>query len=308
MNTRRGGDDDVGTAMAPHRARARRSCAAGCRRGRRLAAAVGTGLAARAAMPETATDAGADRAVSGARIRPASSRRQQAHTYFAAFDLTTAKRDDVVTLLRDLDRRRGAADRGRSRGAVRSATPDAPASDSGRGARPGAGAADDDIRLRRRAVHEGWQGPLRPGAQRPAALVDLPRFNGDQLVPARTGGDLSVQACADDPQVAFHAVRQLARLAYGVAEIRWAQTGFPVAPGQGRHAAQPDGLQGRHPHARRTSTRSSGSATRGRPGCAAAATWSCGASASRWNTGTAPRSASRSRPWAGTSSPARRSA
>ena len=50
----------------------------------------------------------------------------------------------------------------------------------------------------------------------PGALVDLPRFNGDQLEPARTGGDLSVQACADDPQVAFHAVRQLARLAYGV--------------------------------------------------------------------------------------------
>ena len=44
-------------------------------------------------------------------------------------------------------------------------------------------------------------------AARPAALVDLPRFNGDQLVPARTGGDLSMQACADDPQVAFHAVR-----------------------------------------------------------------------------------------------------
>jgi deferrochelatase/peroxidase EfeB len=63
-------------------------------------------------------------------------------------------------------------------------------------------------------------------AQRPAALVDLPRFNGDQLNPAKTGGDLSVQACADDPQVVFHAVRQLARLAYGVAEIRWAQTGF----------------------------------------------------------------------------------
>jgi deferrochelatase/peroxidase EfeB len=63
-------------------------------------------------------------------------------------------------------------------------------------------------------------------ARRPEALVDLPKFNGDQLVEAHTGGDLSVQACADDPQVAFHAARQLARLAYGVAEVRWAQTGF----------------------------------------------------------------------------------
>jgi deferrochelatase/peroxidase EfeB len=63
-------------------------------------------------------------------------------------------------------------------------------------------------------------------ALRPPALVDLPRFAGDQLVDGRTGGDLSVQACADDPQVAFHAIRQLSRLAYNVAQIRWVQTGF----------------------------------------------------------------------------------
>src|SRR6202034_2199913 len=70
-------------------------------------------------------------------------------------------------------------------------------------------------------------------AHRPPALVDLPRFNGDQLADARTGGDLSVQACADDPQVAFHAVRQLARLAYDVAQIRWVQTGFlPASDGK----------------------------------------------------------------------------
>jgi deferrochelatase/peroxidase EfeB len=54
----------------------------------------------------------------------------------------------------------------------------------------------------------------------------MPLFNGDQLEPARTGGDLSVQACAEDPQVAFHAVRELARLAEGVAAIRWVQSGF----------------------------------------------------------------------------------
>ena len=63
-------------------------------------------------------------------------------------------------------------------------------------------------------------------ARRPEALVDLPRFNGDQLQPDRTGGDLSVQACADDPQVAFHAVRQLVSMAYGAANLRWTQAGF----------------------------------------------------------------------------------
>ena len=50
----------------------------------------------------------------------------------------------------------------------------------------------------------------------------MPKFNGDQLDPAQTGGDISVQACADDPMVAFHAVRELARLSYGAAQFRWA--------------------------------------------------------------------------------------
>jgi deferrochelatase/peroxidase EfeB len=67
--------------------------------------------------------------------------------------------------------------------------------------------------------------------RRPEALAELPRFNGDQLDPAKSGGDLGVQACADDPQVALHAVRELARLAYGAAFPRWLQSGFlPDAP------------------------------------------------------------------------------
>jgi deferrochelatase/peroxidase EfeB len=68
-------------------------------------------------------------------------------------------------------------------------------------------------------------------AQRPSGLVDLPKFSGDQLVPSLTDGDLSMQACADDPQVAFHAIRALSLLAAGAAELRWAQTGFLSLPG-----------------------------------------------------------------------------
>ncbi|HSS57941.1 MAG TPA: Dyp-type peroxidase domain-containing protein, partial [Solirubrobacteraceae bacterium] len=48
--------------------------------------------------------------------------------------------------------------------------------------------------------------------QRPAPLRDLPALPGDELDRERRGGDLCVQACADDPQVAFHAVRNLARI------------------------------------------------------------------------------------------------
>ncbi|MFB7594383.1 iron uptake transporter deferrochelatase/peroxidase subunit [Streptomyces sp. NPDC056160] len=62
--------------------------------------------------------------------------------------------------------------------------------------------------------------------RRPAALVDLPKFPGDNLDKARTGGDLCIQACADDPQVAVHAVRNLARIGFGKVAIRWSQLGF----------------------------------------------------------------------------------
>jgi deferrochelatase/peroxidase EfeB len=61
---------------------------------------------------------------------------------------------------------------------------------------------------------------------RPAELRALPPFRGDRLDPASSGGDLCVQACADDPQVAFHAIHMLARAAAGTASLRWAQQGF----------------------------------------------------------------------------------
>jgi deferrochelatase/peroxidase EfeB len=63
-------------------------------------------------------------------------------------------------------------------------------------------------------------------ARTPSRLRPLPALPGDVLDPARTGGDLCVQACADDPQVAFHAVRNLLRVGRGIVELRWLQLGF----------------------------------------------------------------------------------
>src|SRR5262249_23558725 len=62
--------------------------------------------------------------------------------------------------------------------------------------------------------------------RRPAGLIDLPPFSRDALDPNRSGGDICVQACANDPVVAFHAVRNLARIAFGRAALRWTQLGF----------------------------------------------------------------------------------
>ncbi|MEU7425334.1 iron uptake transporter deferrochelatase/peroxidase subunit [Streptomyces sp. NPDC048362] len=80
--------------------------------------------------------------------------------------------------------------------------------------------------------------------QRPAALADLPPFPGDNLDRSRTGGDLCVQACADDPQVAVHAIRNLARIGFGKVAIRWSQLGFGKTSSTTPGAQTPRNLMG----------------------------------------------------------------
>ncbi|SDH42950.1 deferrochelatase/peroxidase EfeB [Agrococcus jejuensis] len=80
--------------------------------------------------------------------------------------------------------------------------------------------------------------------RRPAALVDLPLFAGDLLEPARCGGDLVIQACAADSQVALHAVRNLLRIGFGRAQVRWLQTGFTHAEGSAERTMTPRNLLG----------------------------------------------------------------
>jgi deferrochelatase/peroxidase EfeB len=63
-------------------------------------------------------------------------------------------------------------------------------------------------------------------ARKPAALADLPPLPNENLDPDYTGGDLCVQACSDNPLVAFHAVRNLARIGMGVVAHNWMELGF----------------------------------------------------------------------------------
>jgi deferrochelatase/peroxidase EfeB len=158
--------------------------------------------------------------------------RQQSHCYFAAFDLTTEKRDDVIALLRTWTNAAARLTAGQT------AEPMGTDQDV-----PGPDSADAlGLPAARLTLTFGFgpglfvkDGKDRYGlaGSRPDALIDLPRFNGDQLVAEKTGGDLSIQACADDPQVAFHAVRQLGRLAYDAVDLRWTQTGFMSRPEDG---------------------------------------------------------------------------
>jgi deferrochelatase/peroxidase EfeB len=80
--------------------------------------------------------------------------------------------------------------------------------------------------------------------KRPAALVDLPAFGNDSLDPTRTGGDICVQACSNDPQVAFHVIRNFARIARGTAVMRWSQLGFGRTSSTSTSQATPRNLMG----------------------------------------------------------------
>ncbi|MBY8603887.1 MAG: deferrochelatase/peroxidase EfeB [Burkholderia sp.] len=152
---------------------------------------------------------------------------QQRNAYFAALDLATAKRADVIALLKTWTDAAARLTRGDTAQPLPATGGDdvAPA-DSGDAL--GIGASRLTITFGFGPGLFAVAGKDRYGLakQRPAALVDLPRFNGDQLIPEKTGGDLFIQACANDAQVAFHAVRQLVRLGGNAVQMRWGQAGF----------------------------------------------------------------------------------
>ncbi|MHD0396579.1 iron uptake transporter deferrochelatase/peroxidase subunit [Staphylococcus simulans] len=60
----------------------------------------------------------------------------------------------------------------------------------------------------------------------PSDFKDLPHFPNDQLEKDLTGGEIMIQACANDQQVAFHAIHNLIRPFRDLIQVKWSQTGF----------------------------------------------------------------------------------
>jgi deferrochelatase/peroxidase EfeB len=163
----------------------------------------------------------------------------QDRLHFASFDVVTDSQKDLRDLLRTWTAAAALMTQGQPAGPVND-DPNAPPQDTGEaiGLEPG-----------RLTITFGLGPALfddRYGlaSKRPAALKELPAFADDALDPAKSGGDLCVQACADDPQVAFHAVRNLARIARGTAVIRWSQLGFGRTSSTSRAQDTPRNLMG----------------------------------------------------------------
>ncbi|MBA2948727.1 iron uptake transporter deferrochelatase/peroxidase subunit [Streptomyces himalayensis] len=186
------------------------------------AAAGGAVAVARSAdSPAPAAESGAAVAFHGAHQAGIATPVQD-RLHFAAFDVKTDDRAEFVQLLNDWTK---AADRmtaGRTVGeGAYGGLAEAPPDDTGEAL---------GLKPSRLTLTIGF-GPslfdrFELREQRPEALLDLPKFPGDNLDKARSDGDLCIQACADDPQVAVHAIRNLARIGFGKVAIRWSQLGF----------------------------------------------------------------------------------
>ncbi|MFG2622391.1 iron uptake transporter deferrochelatase/peroxidase subunit [Streptomyces sp. NPDC048507] len=166
----------------------------------------------------------------------------QDRLHFAAFDVKTKDRAELVRLLKDWTE------------AARRMTAGRPVGEGGFGGLPEAPPDDTGEALGLKASRLTLTVGFGPGlfakdrfgleGRRPEALVDLEPFPGDNLDPARSGGDLCVQACADDPQVAVHAIRQLARIGFGKVAVRWSQLGFGKTSSTTPDAQTPRNMMG----------------------------------------------------------------
>ena len=166
----------------------------------------------------------------------------QDRLHFVSFDVTTERKADLVDLLREWTKaaaRMTTGEQASASGAVGGPI-EAPPEDTGEAL----GLPASQLTLTIGFGPSFFDKRFGLAAKRPAQLVDLPAFPGDELDPARSGGDIAIQACADDPQVAVHAVRNLARLGFGAVAVRWSQLGFGRTSSTSRGQDTPRNLFG----------------------------------------------------------------
>ncbi|MCD9021475.1 iron uptake transporter deferrochelatase/peroxidase subunit [Cohnella silvisoli] len=149
---------------------------------------------------------------------------QQTYMYLASFRITASDRAAVIRLFRDWTR---FSDLSTAGGTMKTGdNPLLPPSDTGETV---------DLPASKLTVTFGFgptffsqEGKDRFGisSQTPRYLKDIPRMPRDNIDPLLSGGDVCVQVCAEDQQVAFHAVRNFIRLSTGSATLNWIQEGF----------------------------------------------------------------------------------
>ncbi|WP_061712398.1 Dyp-type peroxidase [Kocuria palustris] len=152
----------------------------------------------------------------------------QDNMYFAVFDLDTDDVEDVKELLGEWTVAAEQMCAGELVGGEPDANPNRPPNDTGeaRGYPPagltitfgfGATFFEDEDGRDRFGLRERMPEVLSDG---------VPKFANEKLAANGTGGDLMIQACSDDPQVYVHAIRNLTRIGFGTAVLKWGQIGY----------------------------------------------------------------------------------
>ena len=168
---------------------------------------------------------------------------QQEHLHFAALDLVTEEISEVRDLLRVWTEAAERMTRGRPAG-EENHSEYLPPEDTGEAFDLSPARLTLTFGLGPSFFSKEGEDRFGLGGARPAALAPLPPLTGDVLDEARSDGDLCVQACADDPQVAFHAVRNLVRISRGLAVVRWSQLGFGRTASTSKTQTTPRNLMG----------------------------------------------------------------
>jgi deferrochelatase/peroxidase EfeB len=157
---------------------------------------------------------------------------------FAAFDVTATDAAELREMLRDWTAAAEAMTRGQM--VPGDLDPQAPPPDTGEaeGLRPG------NLTITIGYGPSLFDHRFGLAARQPARLAPLPALPLENFDPAYTDGDIAVQACADDPMVAFHAIRNLARIGIGTVVPRWMETGFGRTASTSASQATPRNLLG----------------------------------------------------------------
>lgn len=145
---------------------------------------------------------------------------QQRNIYFLVMDLHTDKLDDVKQMFKDWTTYAANLTQGKNIKAYEK-NPFVPPTDTGEADSMGAYGLTLTF-----GISPSFLKKMGLTHKQPKEFQDLPKFPRDQLRENLTGGDICIQACAEDAQVAFHAVRQLVRQARSNITMRWSQSGF----------------------------------------------------------------------------------
>ena len=144
----------------------------------------------------------------------------QRNIYFLVMDLHTNKLDDVKQMFKDWTTYAANLTQGKNIKAYEK-NPFVPPTDTGEADSMGAYGLTLTF-----GISPSFLKKMGLTHKQPKEFQDLPKFPRDQLRENLTGGDICIQACAEDAQVAFHAVRQLVRQARSNITMRWSQSGF----------------------------------------------------------------------------------